>query len=63
VCVLGDEEEHVKLIGVYSTHKLAQEAVARLKLQPGFKDWPDGFTIDRHRLDQDSWQDGFVVAN
>ena len=56
--VLDDGEESVKLIGVYSNREAAQSAVDRHKLQPGFRDAPEGFTIDLYRLDEDHWTDG-----
>jgi hypothetical protein len=58
--IINDDEEDVKMIGVYSSEQLAQEAVARLSSQPGFCDVPDGFHIDRYELDKDHWTEGFV---
>jgi hypothetical protein len=62
VHVLEDGEEDVKIIGVYSTRDAAQQAVERLRLQPGFCDTPEGFTIDLYWLDQDSWEQGFATV-
>ena len=56
----GEDDEDVKFIGWYSTHTFADEAVARLRLQPGFSDYPDGFHIDEYEVDRDHWTDGFV---
>jgi homoserine kinase type II len=53
--------DEVKFIGVYRSARLADEAVLRLRLQPGFKDHRDGFTVDRYRLYEDSWAEGFVT--
>jgi hypothetical protein len=60
--VLEDGEECVKLIGIYSSQAAAQKAVDRLKLQPGFRDTPDGFSIDPYSLDEDNWTDGYVTV-
>ena len=57
----GDGED-VKLVGVYSSREMAEAAVARLGLQPGFCDSMDGFSVDEDRLDQDQWAEGFVEA-
>lgn len=46
VRVKADDSEDVKLIGVYSTRRNAQEVVTRLAALPGFSDAPDGFHID-----------------
>jgi len=53
-------EEDIKLIGVYSAEASAQRAIARLRLKPGFRDYPDGFHVGCHELDRDQWVDGFI---
>ncbi len=58
-----DGEEDVKFIGVYSSREVAEGAVDRLKLQPGFCDTPDGFSIDLYRLDEDNWTDGYATIH
>jgi hypothetical protein len=55
----GDD---AKLIGVYSSEANASAAIERLKAQPGFRDAPAGFHIDRYELDQDQWTEGFISA-
>ncbi|WP_081865426.1 DUF7336 domain-containing protein [Chondromyces apiculatus] len=55
-----DGAENIKLIGVYSDEEKAKEAVERLKLQPGFRDHPDGFYVSAVVLNQDHWTEGFV---
>lgn len=57
----GDED--VLFIGVYSSNENAENAVERLKLQPGFCDTGDGFSIDPYTLDQDNWTEGFVTTH
>lgn len=61
VHIINDDEEDVKMIGVYSTEQLAWEAVVRLRLQPGFCDVPEGFYVSRYELNQDHWTEGFVT--
>ena len=53
--------EAIKFIGVYSSQARAQEAVDRLRQVEGFRDYPDGFSINRHVVDQDNWAEGFVT--
>ena len=56
--------EEVKLIGVFSSKAKACEAVELLKHKEGFRDYPPQcFMIDRTKLDQTSWADGFYVAH
>jgi hypothetical protein len=48
-------------IGAYSTLDAALEAQERTMLLLGFKDFPDGFTIDEYQLGEDNWTSGFVT--
>ena len=54
--------DEVKFIGAYATHDDAQAAIDRVRDQPGFRDWPDGFSIDEYELGIDHWTEGFVTA-
>jgi hypothetical protein len=56
---LPDEQEDVKLIGVYSTREQAESAQARAGQRRGFMDHPDGFLIQAYELDRDDWEEGF----
>ena len=71
--IFPQEEEDVKLIGVYCTRKNAEEAAARLSSQAGFCDFPkivnyevdkdqQGFHIDEYQLDLDHWSEGYVTV-
>ncbi|WP_316829097.1 hypothetical protein [Pedobacter miscanthi] len=57
-----ENNEDIKLIGVYSTEDMAKEAECRAKLLEGFKDSQDGFEISSYRLDKDEWTSGFVTV-
>jgi len=59
---LKEDDEDVKLIGVYSTEESARAAVARLSLQPGFRESASGFHVDRYTVDKDHWAEGFVTV-
>jgi signal transduction histidine kinase len=39
------------LIGCYSSLRKAEEAQARMKIRPGYREHPDGFSVTCHRLD------------
>jgi homoserine kinase type II len=56
-----DIEDRAKLIGVYSNEEEAKRAIERVKGQPGFRDYPEGFVIDPYELNQDNWAEGFVT--
>jgi hypothetical protein len=55
-----DGEDDVKFIGVYTTRADACAAVDRLRLVPGFCDYPEGFEIAEYELDKDHWAEGFI---
>jgi hypothetical protein len=57
----NDNEEDVKLIGIYSTQVRAEEAVCRLRSKPGFRDASEGFSIQAYPVDHDDWAEGFVT--
>jgi hypothetical protein len=55
----SDGHDDVKVIGVYSTTKAASAAIERLSTKPGFREFPEGFSIDSYEMDRDHWVDGF----
>jgi hypothetical protein len=56
---LGDGYRESKNLGVFSSEKLAQEFIKRVLKQPGFRDYLDGFEINKFILDEGGWEDGF----
>lgn len=48
------------LVGLYTSRAKVSEAIARLSVQPGFRDWPDGFRVGRQGLNRVGWECGFV---
>jgi homoserine kinase type II len=61
VHVFPGGEEDAKLIGVYSSHELAELVQQRALKQPGFRDTPTGFCIDCYSVDEDHWLEGYVT--
>ncbi len=51
--------DSVKMIGAYSSKQAGESAILRLIKQPGFRDLPDGFSVDEYEIDKDHWQEGF----
>ncbi len=63
VHVISEEDsEDMKIIGIYSTKTLAEEAVERKKLFEGFRDFPNEFEIAGYELDRDYWSEGFITV-
>jgi hypothetical protein len=58
---LGDCED-TKLIGVYSSQVGANLAVGRAMVQPGFRENPNGFSVEEYEVDKDHWVEGFVTV-
>jgi hypothetical protein len=63
--VLQNDEfmDNAKMIGVYRSHSDCEAAIARLKDQPGFRDYVAGFHVDEYLLNKDHWTAGFVDGN
>ncbi len=56
----GDEhKEQAKLIGIYASASDAQAAIERLRSQPGFIDYPEGFEFEPYQVGKDHWTEGF----
>lgn len=62
VHALPGDIEDVKFIGVYASELDAQRAVAKLRTAPGFREHPDGFSVDCYELNKDHWTEGFVTV-
>ena len=59
----GDEVEgviDVKVVGIFPSRAEAEEARARAIALPGFRDRPNGFSIDPYELGAGYWTTGFV---
>lgn len=56
----GDDD--VKFIGAYSSQSNAEAAALRLRTQPGFSAYPDGFDIHEYTIDDTEWREGFVTV-
>jgi hypothetical protein len=55
----GGEDTEL-LIGVYRTEANARDAIERLKNQPGFVEYPEGFLVVPYELGKDHWMEGFA---
>ena len=56
-----NDEEDIKIIGIYSSHASATAAIERLRQQPGFCEVPEGFEISDYQVDVDHWSEGYVT--
>jgi hypothetical protein len=53
--------DHPRVIGVFSSEALAQDAIAYCSLLPGFSQFADGFTIGLYEVGKDQWTEGYVT--
>jgi len=58
----NDYIEEPRTIGIYSSEKLAREAIEQAKRLSGFGDFPEGFQITKYILNLDQWSFGFKLA-
>jgi homoserine kinase type II len=52
-------EDECKTIGIYASEDEANQAVERLKKQPGFSVLPDHFIVSKYEINKDHWSEGF----
>lgn len=57
------EIDHERVVGVFSTRALAEEAVAASMQLPGFADYPDGFMTGAVTLGERGWTEGFATVD
>lgn len=54
-----DDIDAFKIIGIFSSREKALDAVSTIKDQPGFRKYPDSFSIDSYEVDDFFWREGF----
>ncbi|MGW5093624.1 hypothetical protein ACWEQ1_00280 [Streptomyces nodosus] len=57
-----DSEDSFKVLGLYSSKRLAEERVERARALPGFRRSPNGFFVHEYVLDTACWPNGFHVG-
>jgi len=56
-----NENEETKSVGIYENRLVAENALEKLKILPGFRDYPNCFSIDEYIVNQNYWPSGFVT--
>ena len=60
--VLDIKIDFIKVIGIYNSEEKAEKVKEQIKINPGFNRYPeDCFYIDRYRLNEDHWTEGFIT--
>ncbi len=57
-----NQDEDVKILGIFATREDAETAIAGYKSLEGFKDTPDDFSIDRYELNKREWVEGYMTV-
>ncbi|WP_020411280.1 DUF7336 domain-containing protein [Microbulbifer variabilis] len=71
--VIAEDNDCVKVIGLYASKEDALGAIERLASQPGFSGCPklidpleddeeSGFYIDEYEIGKDHWSEGYVTV-
>jgi hypothetical protein len=55
-----EDEDTELLIGVYRTEADATDAIERLRQQPGFAEYPEGFLVVAYEVGKDHWTKEFA---
>lgn len=56
----NDENEEIKILGIYDSKEKAQQAIIKYSTLPGFVDFSDEcFSIDEYQLNVGEWSEGF----
>jgi hypothetical protein len=58
--LIMDDEDDVKLLGVFSSPERAQRRIDVALGEPGFATEPDCFWVDTYTVDEYRWVEGFV---
>ena len=62
----GENLEHTetKTLGIYESRQMAEKAVSKYKLLPGFNEYDDEcFYISEYELNAGSWLEGFIQVD
>lgn len=57
-----EDEDNIKLLGVYSSREAAERRIGEARTLPGFRDEPHCFHISPYELDRDEWTTGYFTA-
>lgn len=50
-----------KILGIYDSHEKAEMAINALRNKPGFRDHVNDFYIDKFRINETDWLEGFIT--
>lgn len=58
------EHQEVKFLGVFSSKLKAQKAIMKYVNLPGFREYGvDCFFIDKYKIDEMEWKEGFIETD
>lgn len=58
-----DNEDSVKVLGLYTTRALAEARIEHFRELPGFREAPEHFVIHPYVVDRPCWPLGFRLPN
>ena len=51
--------DETKVLGIFSSRQMAEEAVGSYRQLPGFRDKKEDFYIDKYEVNKKYWGDGY----
>lgn len=60
---INNDENDIKVIGIFSTLNKAKAAIKILSKKKGFKTSIKGFSTDEYELDKIFWSEGFITVS
>src|SRR5258708_35151189 len=57
----GADDVDIKVLGIYPSRRRGEAAIKRLIKLPGPRRYPMSFYLERHRLNELEWTEGFVT--
>jgi hypothetical protein len=56
-----EDNDEIKLLGVYSSREAATRRIEAARTLPGFRDEPRCFYISSNEVDEDQWTEGYFT--
>jgi homoserine kinase type II len=55
----SEDDQDSKFIGVFSSPEIARSTIEQLADLPGYRKYPDGFSIEEYAVNEIRWTEGF----
>lgn len=59
----SENSDEPKLLGVFDSRESAESAIVSYRELPGFREFPEGFSVDKYEVNKKCWTEGFLTRN